>query len=303
MLALSLASVAAADIADLTKLSADERVKLVLQRLEQREKKLNNFSYKLTEQSGEVDLENGERRGFRPDAVTLRRKGGVCCIHKASMATVYRFDGKVLRGISTNDPMDIRGTIRENDGRVVADVFYNHMLGYRMHGDDQVSLSLWLRHQIPAKKKIEVEADGEDVRVKVVSLPNFYDECFWLSPSRDWMPMKYQTVPANERWNRITWGEVEEARQVEGLWVPWKVVRRMRVGESPDRESRMEYEVSEFEIGKTSDEDLTIDFPPGTTVNDSVRNVIYRVGEDGQEQVIRRFRMRRSRANAGGGAT
>src|SRR5207249_3454775 len=72
-----------------------------------------------------------------------------------------------------------------------------------------------------------------------------------------------------------------EARQIDGVWIPFKVL--LRAGLEPGRKDRGEelFTVNEFRLGVDLDPTFAVDFPTGCTVADRFGRVQYEIGENG----------------------
>ena len=70
------------------------------------------------------------------------------------------------------------------------------------------------------------------------------------------------------------------------LWIPAKASGRISVS-GIDNETELAIEVSSFSRNTVTDEDLDLDFPPGTEVVDLVARIAYRVLPGGGTEMLR----------------
>jgi hypothetical protein len=79
---------------------------------------------------------------------------------------------------------------------------------------------------------------------------------------------------------------VDEAKEVDGIWVPMKVTLRSGTSAVPGVVSLFVYVVKQFEFGGVTDDDFKLAFPPGTEVVDRVAKIAYRVLENGNVEML-----------------
>lgn len=105
------------------------------------------------------------------------------------------------------------------------------------------------------------------------SMPTTY--VFSLDPSRDWFPTRdYHRMELPDGWwfEQIT--TVEEMRNVDGMWYPWRVVTGNMNDTAAARgaSTKLTTTVSSLTVGDVTDEDLEVTFPVGTIVYDEFQD-------------------------------
>ena len=109
-----------------------------------------------------------------------------------------------------------------------------------------------------------------------------WDYVWTFDLSRNWMPKRYidRTIAGPAKTYALY--EVTEARNVDGLFLPWKMIYRGSVDRYGGKTSGdMSVEVTAAARGRRLDDGFEVVFPPGTIVADGVAGVGYRMREDG----------------------
>lgn len=107
---------------------------------------------------------------------------------------------------------------------------------------------------------------------------------FWLAPSHDYRVVRYRGEAANGLGTTVQFEHlIEEFTTIDGIAFPIQSVRRIKQSD-PDFRSEQRWRFSKIRINHgISPERLALKLPPGTTVNDRLRNVKYLVDTTGKQ--------------------
>lgn len=291
------------------KLTAEERLASVRAVLWERERQLQNFSYELTHTFTNYSLRDGSKvASFGRNVCALKRKGAKLRLDEERFAEggastgqqAIVWDGSCTRSIvrrpSRKEP---RGIVTASEQSNFAEIPYDRILGVRvpMRGrapGPGMTLAEWFDDVRRKDVRIEVGLAKGDLAgllaVAVLEGPpsGEYSRSIkhLLDPSRDFMPVRYEYLyQAGGSYNKtnIT---VAEAKRIDGLWVPFKVV--YRTGTSADRKVETEEvcTVSKFERGTVKDEDFEIAYPAGMLIADEIAGIAYRILPGGKRQAL-----------------
>ncbi len=159
-------------------------------------------------------------------------------------------------------------------------------------------LQYLLKHQ----KAIKFDGLGEGSQTFQISLDvdspesRFADHrTVWISVEKGFMPVRMHrhwelsAVEAGKppALTTVTDTEVKEMRQIGDSWFPWHIVETIRGTRGGEELVKgvadvNETIVDEIKLGSVTDEDLEVQFPPGCYVEDRVRSLKYRVGNQGE---------------------
>jgi hypothetical protein len=289
------------DPAEFSRIDNEQRVTFVLAVLQQREAGLSNFAYKLSSVETNV-WRDGARKTMQTDSVEIRRNAdklwlsGRCTYSTGNVSPVEakaNWDGHISKSfaVHTATKLPPTGSIRDKEHPMFEHTGYNHILGIRYlqrFGGPPKSVARWLARARELKRPIEVSAVEDNrralVRVKVSVPQAFVYEIFELDPGRGYMPIRYEYLYQLKSSYNSDSMLVQEARQIDGFWIPTKVLRRVGTSASPDHETETIYQVESFSLGATKDEDLVLDFPVGARVVDAVTRKAFRVLSNGESE-------------------
>jgi hypothetical protein len=123
--------------------------------------------------------------------------------------------------------------------------------------------------------------------LKVNVFDDLRHKAFWFDFARGLMAVRKEYLyesPDKKAYNK-EFTEVLEAKEIGGVWVPIKALRRS--GSSVSRkETEILYEVTTFEVGTVKLEDVEIVFPPGTTVVNAIEKICYTIQSDGTQKPL-----------------
>ena len=280
------------------RLGKEDKLAFVKAALQQRDAALQNFAYELSRSERNISLHGGPDKPWGKHFYDLKRKEGSLLLHGRRFAAGGKFrgefwtnwNGSVSRSLTRRPHYKSpRGLIKDSESANFSQT-YNHMLGLRMvlSQDERMSAGEWLEHVMAKGWDTEVKAvqqDGKSLIRFIVTkgaLKRHYD----LNPARGFMPVRYERLyKRGEAYNSLSM-RVAQARQVDGLWVPTKVVQLAGTSADTNWETETLYEVSEFTRGTVADKDLEVAFPPGTDVVDMIRRVHYRVLPNGSMEFL-----------------
>jgi len=289
------------DPAEFERLSPEQRLELLVSAAQWRERELGNFEYKLRRTLRNVDLASGallER--FRPADYSMKRLGRRYWFHAqfyqedGSRGNEYElyWDGAVNRFLQLRPPGS--GRIEDKEFSIIDDVWFHHLFGIRVKFGT-MSLAEWVADPPPAERRklLEVLTVAEDdaLLVRVHFTTDQYNHIrFWFDPARDYLPVRFdhryaqKQEPDFDSYSQ-SWENhhVTEARQVDGLWVPWRIVVRSGMG-GKTVASEWTYLVTHFTRGTVREADLEVVYPPGTRVVDTIRLEGYVVQADGDRE-------------------
>jgi len=288
------------DSAAFSHLSAKDRTAFILSSLQWREEQLQDFEYTLKYSS--VAMRDGIQEPGEDGMFVIKRKGekNLMTAHltfhstHGSGSTSYQesWDGTIHKNLTMPDDKNLRsGAIWDNEARTLRMLSYNQMLGFRVPEKDKAeTLPVWIADTLVNGQNpttVEEARDHNTSLVKFSVTTNGYlHHSYWFDPTRDYMPTRYELNHADQTTVYArTEISVDEAKQVDGLWVPFKVSRVTTKGTGPIG-GKFSYEVLAFNRGPVNDSDVDIQFPPGLTVTDTVKQKAYRVDKDGKLEEV-----------------
>lgn len=281
------------DIAAFQNLSAQERVDAAVAILQRREAELQNFSFTLQESTFDIDGTPAVREQLDNTYVkTIRRIGGKTFqegknfTKDAPVAEYWvGWDGTLQKGYTSRPPDEhqgqtIRGVVKDSEYAAMRESAYNHILGFRLKAETPITLPECIQARRKNEGGVDVSVDAGLLAVKTEPGPGMV-ETYWLDPQRDFMPVRF-----SHRSRVFEDHEVVEAKKVDGLWVPTKVVARSGFMATSQHVTEVVCQVTAFTRNTVTDKDVTVEFPPGTEVVDFVRRIAYRVTKAGTIELM-----------------
>jgi hypothetical protein len=146
-----------------------------------------------------------------------------------------------------------------------------------------------------------VTLDGRKLVELIVPSPYWTGkrETFWIDPERDYMPVRQETfIDGRGGLPNHALHDVVAAGEIDGFWMPLKIVLRFCIQADAAGRGTEEYQLSNVRLGKVSDADFRVGFPVDSTVVDYVGQVAYKVldkqsvqpvyfaGADGREPIL-----------------
>ena len=277
-----------------------DRQALVVSIVQNRDAQLQNFAYEATWDTFSFTPSTGERTLVYGDSFAVKRDGQRLFFHgeRATEAGLHDFnaswDGSMKRSLSYRpyrENAQYSGVISDQEDNNIKDHAYNHILGLRLLGTYGLyTLPEWLDTSIQRGSLIDVTVVEEAGRPMIsLKITAGYESSLWvLDPDRDYMPVRAEVRYEHGEVYDFDVSTVEEALEVDGLWVPTRVVQR--TGYSLDeRQNECIFEVSTFSRNTVTDADFEIEFPPGTEVINRVAKRAYRVLEGGGVEMMPLF--------------
>ena len=279
------------DSASFNALSEAEKTAFVLTVLQDRESQLQNFSYEMTDRLRNITKDGAEKEIFSEASMGLKRKGRKLYFESESLDSqkqlrryYVRWDGLTSKSLvnrpyrAQNDVVN-GGVIKDSEDRNFMRRGYNHVLGLRTQTSNDLTLPGWFEDAKAKGKPIGInflEQDGKPLIALKVMITEWKYLKWLLDVSRDYMPVSAEIrYQKGASYNSAAW-TVEEAIEVDGFWVPKKVIQ---IGGTSvaDEETKVVYEISKFTRNTVTDKDFEINYPPGTEVVDKIANSVYRV--------------------------
>jgi len=288
------------DAHSFNQLNEPDKQAFILAALDTRESQLQNFAYVMNDQLYRFTPGDGESTFLREHSVVLKRKANKLLLRAEKLgpnkqpliAFSTNWDGNTSRSLRFSPRMSVRNSaaIRDSEDQNFTDRAYNHILGLRVLDSGCLSLAEWFKDALEKGKPIETtgfEEDGKSLLSFKVSDGGWSYE--WvLDSSRDYMPVRAEVwYRKDDNYNSDVMS-VTEAMEVDGFWVPRKVLRTTGTSIS-DGQGKNTYEISSFTRNTVTDDDLKIEFPPGTEVVDSVKMIAYRILADGRFETLRLY--------------
>ncbi len=291
----------------------------VLGGLAERERKLENLSFRVEMRIRYVEpLPEGVRRtppSGDPDerllALTFWKRGDRIAAtiemetdppfigHKSK----WTWDGRRLRLLAPERPDGVFASISDQVLATSIDTpaffRYGELLGLYAHSPFQPAganwaqeletLSSWIARNTDETTVIESKLDPRGRTIVQATFrengpyPNVHRIGF--DPNRDFLPVFHERDShddlASPAWKRDR-HEVLEARVIDGVWVPvetkkFVIESKVRPGVIADEV----YAIKRLRLLPPTEEELTVDFPVGTTVVDMVHQVAYEIVAEG----------------------
>lgn len=277
------------------KLDTRDMTAIVVGELHKRDAKLQNFKLEVTESWSRLDSGGGLAEPIaKYSREVLRNRGknlvkGVNYANTGEVVSEFSasWDGITQRAFTQwhdNKQAPLQGSVKDAEAQAQRDLAYNNLLGFRTLSSS-MTLPEWVEDAAKHGATIATavaEDGGKSLIALKITVPPVQERTYWLDPSRDFMPVKYKYWDGgNSELQTVT-----ESEQIDGVWVPMKVVRRTGSTAVPGKETEMVYQVKKFSIGTVEDADLEVKFPPGTEVVDNIAKVAYRVNDQGPPEMI-----------------
>lgn len=287
----------ALDVKAFNDLGQDSRQTMILAGLETREAALQNFSYSLSAATDNRSLRDGSLRPLRRESYTIKRTGGLLFLSglrqgpagNTTAEFASNWNGKAGRSFTRFPNTTDSGLIHDKgEDANFRYLRYNKMLGFRMVPNDgrKVTLAEWFRDAIAVRQPIEttaVQTDGKTLVIAKVN-ENGAIHTYTFDPSRGMMPVHYDYRDGTGKYYNRESLTVADAKQVEGLWVPVRVV--LVSGTSTDEEETVNtFEVKEFTRRNVTEKECEVVFPPGTVVVDLVGRICYKILPSGAKEM------------------
>jgi len=276
-------------------MNESERETFVLGVLHERESKLENFKFVLTQEI------------FAGQKVIERQ-----IIEETRLGNKLKFHGKALNPL-TGETMNEwtnawdgvtsveetkpsaryshqRGSIDNSEPRNICQTQYNGMLGLRVDGMRTITLSDWLEETIKNKTLNEITIISKDNRQLVevhAHLLKTTHTRWLLDPACGYMPVEcsldWESSGVNYH-NVISGSKIQKVKDV---WVPMQAEYRGHRSDMPDNTSRLDYSVSSFALGTIQTADLAPPiFLPGAEAIDRIEQTAYKITASGEKDFI-----------------
>jgi hypothetical protein len=297
------------DSSGFDKLDPNGRIQFVRSLLEERDLLLQNMAFEVVERT--MNTEGPEPALVLESTFRLRRDGIRVAMHgrhvgsKGNLENEYdtSWDGKFQRSVSYFGPDRVpTGTIQDRESPLILRVWFNHLLGYRVRSARSAeggkivhfprTLAEWFSEAVatrPGNITVFVnEIEGHRfITIKDVRGKN--TEMFYLDPEHGNMPVRFShEYRAGERMVGSETHEVTAKKQVNGVWLPTEIIRRVK-GEGGKVLEELVCTASSFELGNVTDSDLKVEFKAGTKVVDLRDKTAFEVGQDGSRTSIPLF--------------
>jgi hypothetical protein len=147
------------------------------------------------------------------------------------------------------------------------------------------SLLQWIRNSLDRGLRVEftsLHAAGKPL-IDVSVYEGFRRKTFHVDPARSWIPVRAEYLyqaPNGGGYNKEH-TDVTQFAEFDGLWLPIRAVRRSGTSAS-SIESETVYAVTEMEVGRVTEPDLEILFPPNIDVHNNITGAKYRADPDGR---------------------
>jgi hypothetical protein len=290
------------DVSDtLRSMSAKDQVDYVIAKIEEREASLTNVEYQVT-QTGRI-VNNSTNATIRPgitESLILKRKNGTIWAQsdnnivdgKPAYTSICNWDGSKARGYTQEHTVQKRpgGNISAKEPEIFIFTRLNNVLGVRTLGaGSSTTLSQWAATKLKTAGvtvTVELKEVGGRQLVGLRAVRSRDDDgmggtaTYWLDPNRDFMISKYEFDNGRTKVDHT----VEEAKLVDGVWVPIRVLCNVE-NTGDDWRSEDLYEVSSFKLNCVKDEDVKVVFPIGCEVVDRVLKVAWKVTPNGIEML------------------
>jgi thiol-disulfide isomerase/thioredoxin len=297
------------DAAAFRGMKAGDRVDFVKAALAWREGRLQNFSYDVTEVIRNVDAATRkpeEKKPVADRAFSVGRRGETYLVggtanwgYAGDVPRRYwsRWDGAVSRtfteGGNTNKAA---GVIRPEQDDQISRIEYNQLLGWWVPGRIRVahgagfSQPLTLPESVDYFSRVQNDLDplarlveeGGRTLVELKEFSGFFTYTYRLDPERQFMPVALRSWYQNRGHGHGGRQVVTDARQVDGFWVPTRIVFTVKHVGNPSLEQERIYTIGRFALGDVKEGDLAVKFGTGTEVVDAVAKIAYVVGDGGR---------------------
>jgi hypothetical protein len=270
-----------------------EKRTLVLAALEKRQTAIANLHYKLQQEVTNIEPD-GARRPMGHDHYEFRLHAAGQRLHHVR----YR-NGKLRsewflnrtrtesRGLSRlGEDKPWIGSIRAGEDQAWRTCAFNQILGFRILEDGEPQTLLqWIRNSLARGLRVEftsLDAAGKPF-IDVSVYEGFRRKTFHLDPARGWIPVRTEYLyqaPNGGGYNKEH-TDVTQFAEFDGVWLPIRAVRRS--GMSASRiESETVYAVTEMKVGRVTEADLEILFPPNIDVHNNITGAKYHTDPDGR---------------------
>jgi hypothetical protein len=284
-------------------LSSDDRMSLIINTLEARDRELSNLRCKWRERIEVVAMPSGSRDPRSLGTVyELRRMSGLWRIDgtyeraggepgEISQVGSTVWDGKESRTLSKNfkvsPSLAQRAMVDGTEPSAFISSGYMEILGLRTNGifsrEFRGTVGEWIWSEKQIGRLIEVPPINSDTRLVMLTLyetknnQNSIYRNYFFDPTKGFMISKVESVVEipSKSLREPTVTDVDEARLISGVWLPTHVIRRFTSNETPDTMKMTTYEVEEVSIGSATQEDFVVNFPPDVLVVDSIRRISY----------------------------
>jgi hypothetical protein len=280
----------------LQSLTQDQRLKVVVAALQQREAKLSNLRCQLTERSRNISGDGHTLREFADTWIEMRQAGPRQWLNIRRMnedgavvlETVKNYDQRTATAKSYVNRFipgrAVRGMITNRQSNSFVMHRFSEILGQRIvyaTPDDAPPLSEWL---VRARKdgcdvSIDSVANGDMPRRVMVRAVNRQADWTWqftLDAAKGYMLTEaaFGWSSAAPTTNSIS--QVVEMRTVDGLVVPTRASLESWNATAEAR-THWDYDVHDIRVGQTKPEDTEVAFPVGAEVVNMVTGLGYRV--------------------------
>ncbi len=278
-------------------LNESEKQAFVLSVVQHRDAQLQNFSYQMTHSDENHDPKTGKRHFWGEDTVGLKRLGlrlflTVEALDSQGRPQSYKaaWDGQNAKSLlhSPHRNIEYGGVIQNEEDDNFTYRAFNHILGLRILDSPNLTLEQWFDEATTREDcsiDIDVVEDGGKsfLMFKVNHRYKYWQ--WFLDPQRDYMPVRAEVLyKYGDNYNSDS-SLVQEAIQVDGLWVP-KTVFRVTGTSASEEQTENTYQITAFARNMVSEEDFRIDFPPGTEVVDRIAGVAYKVLPNGGIELL-----------------
>lgn len=273
-----------------------ERIRYVKELLRTRDALLSNISYHVVETHRNVHSD-----GSRPDELpgssyTVKRLWRTHWMELDQSAThsgfksTMNWDGKQARALTRFDgKRQASGVITDQENANFRDRAYNQILGFRVLEDGAaMTVAEWVAQYPKQATKVEAVIEHRDALslLKVRVYNEYRQKTFWFDVNRGLTMVRteYLYQPKTKTFYNKEFSEVLEAKEIDGIVVPTKVLRRAGSSVDTSKETEIVYLVTEVSIGSVKPADIEVAFPVNTRVIDDIKKVSYVVQSDGSQR-------------------
>ena len=213
------------------RLSAEERQEFIMAIMRDRDAALQNFSYEMKNRNTRFTPSDGSRQPGSEKSYSLRRKGArlwrraeMVNSAGALQTSVVTWDGTIMKSLTHlpewGEESAYRGVVGDGEESFFSAMQYNHILGLRVFGWPEETLSVveWLGETLRRGYPMEASAvtDGGMPLVKF-GVTVRYDRWEWtLDPSRGYMPVRCENVYKHGQVEKRREYVVDDASEVDG---------------------------------------------------------------------------------------
>ena len=301
------------DLRELSTLPPAEQLRFVIAALRRRESRMQNFVCVVEAASGAVNMETGKRQGqpsnARYEVRRLRQKYLWRRLRRDDRGQhvedgAGKWDGRVYRQIDHSDPAQHAATIESHESLAILKIKYNVILGFRAYGKfgkspdapgekrdlpaslvDVIEFAM-TRMQYSCDVTVEGEDDDDNPSVQVRLMSDDRSYTYWLDPKRDFMPRQYMFLYSHDAGHHSEHHNALSSKNVDGLWVPDRVIVRENSSDDPGVEVMSSYWIRRLVRNEVTETDLTLSFAEGSQVWDAIAKIKYRVTKDGTAQPL-----------------